>query len=68
MLTYVLRCSNSESRVAAYEVLVELANNCSENLSLICRELIQMHHQPNPELTNQWEVCQFDEIVVDYMM
>lgn len=50
------RCSTPESRVAAYEVLVELANGCLDNLSEICRELIDMHHQNNPETAKEWEV------------
>lgn len=52
----LFRCSDSESRVAAYDVLVELANDNLENLRKISRELVNMHHMPNPELANQWDV------------
>ncbi|CAL1529935.1 unnamed protein product [Lymnaea stagnalis] len=39
------KCSNSESRVAAYDLLAELSNHCLANLKLICKELLIMHHQ-----------------------
>ncbi|KAH9492249.1 Ubiquitin carboxyl-terminal hydrolase 24 [Bulinus truncatus] len=39
------KCSNSESRVAAYDLLAELSNHCLANLKLICKELLMMHHQ-----------------------
>ncbi len=51
------RCSASISRVAAYNVLVELADGCIANFVELCKELVTMHHQPNPDLANEWEVC-----------
>ncbi|XP_050400806.1 ubiquitin carboxyl-terminal hydrolase 24 isoform X1 [Patella vulgata] len=49
------KCSNTESRVAAYELLTELADDCLVNLQQICKELIQMHHQPNNIGANEWD-------------
>ncbi|XP_059140581.1 ubiquitin carboxyl-terminal hydrolase 24-like isoform X2 [Physella acuta] len=48
------KCSNSESRVAAYDLLTELANNCLANLKLISKELLMMHHQLTDN-TKEWE-------------
>ncbi|ELT87807.1 hypothetical protein CAPTEDRAFT_215538 [Capitella teleta] len=53
--TFMPKCSNEDSRSAAYSLLVELANGCAPNLSEICNELIEMHHQPNPEIAKEWE-------------
>lgn len=55
MIHFSFRCSNEDSRSAAYSLLVELANGCAPNLSEICNELIEMHHQPNPEIAKEWE-------------
>ncbi|BFY99847.1 hypothetical protein BsWGS_02887 [Bradybaena similaris] len=48
------KCSNSESRVAAYELLTELSNKCLTNLKLICKELLLMHHQLADNM-KEWE-------------
>ena len=53
------RCSSTESRVAAYDLLTELANKCLANLEHICKHLIRMHHLPNPECSNEWEVSEY---------
>ena len=50
------RCSRHESRRAAFELLTELCNNSPHNLQLVCRQLLAMHHQANPDCANQWEV------------
>ena len=50
------RCSRHESRRAAFELLTELCNNSPRNLQLVCRQLLAMHHQANPDCANQWEV------------
>ena len=50
------RCSDSFSRIAAYDLLVELSDGCVHNLTEVCKELIHMHHQANPDLANEWEV------------
>ena len=56
ILIWYFRCSNSESRVAAYDILTELAHGNLDNMATISHELTGMHHQPNPELASQWEV------------
>lgn len=50
------KCSTSESRLAAYDVLVELARHCEANLTLVVEELIDLHHRPLPEKQSEWEV------------
>ena len=42
------KCDTPESRVAAYNLLVELAKDCPENTEILTNELIQMHHTGNP--------------------
>ncbi|XP_046339329.2 ubiquitin carboxyl-terminal hydrolase 24-like isoform X2 [Haliotis rufescens] len=49
------KCSSSDSRVAAYELLTELAYQSPSNLKNVCRQLLQMHHQPNLDCANEWE-------------
>ncbi len=56
VMTVTSRCCNSESRVAAYEVLAELAEGCLANLSDTCNELISMHHQASLEQSKEWDV------------
>lgn len=43
--------------MAAYEVLVELATGCPENMENIARQLFAMHHTLKPELAKEYEVC-----------
>ena len=59
---YLIRCSTSESRIEAYQVLVELANNCPENMQEICLELTSMHHHSNTSADNQWEVSIYHDL------
>ncbi|EPY84563.1 hypothetical protein CB1_000466001 [Camelus ferus] len=49
------RCSTVNSRLAAYEVLVMLADSSPSNLQIITKELLSMHHQPDPALTKEFD-------------
>lgn len=49
------KCSQHESRRAAFELLTELCNNSPHNLQMVCKQLLAMHHQSNPDCANQWE-------------
>ena len=51
------RCTEIGSRVAAYDLLVELSSGCYNNFELITTQLISMHHQPDPQIAKEWEVC-----------
>jgi ubiquitin carboxyl-terminal hydrolase 9/24 len=42
--------------LAAYEVLVMLADSSVANLQLITRELLSMHHQSDPSLSKEFDV------------
>lgn len=53
---FLSRCSTADSRLAAYEVLVMLADSSPSNLQLITRELLSMHHQCDPALTKEFDV------------
>lgn len=50
------RCGNCESRVAAYRLLIELAKGNYAMLKDVCKQLIEMHHLPQPDCANEWEV------------
>jgi ubiquitin carboxyl-terminal hydrolase 9/24 len=50
------KCSTSESRLAAYDVLVELVRNCQANLKIVVDDLINLHHRPLLEKQTEWEV------------
>ncbi|KAK2907621.1 ubiquitin carboxyl-terminal hydrolase 24 isoform X6 [Channa argus] len=49
------KCSTASSRLAAYEVLVMLADSSLSNLRLITRELLSMHHQSDPSLCKEFD-------------
>ena len=49
------KCSTSESRLAAYDILVELVRNCPNNLQLVIDDLINLHHKPILEKQTEWE-------------
>ena len=49
------KCSTSESRLAAYDVLVELVRNCRKNLKIVVEDLINLHHRPILEKQTEWE-------------
>ena len=42
-----------EARAAGYNLLTELAKDCASNLSLICRELANLHHQYDPAMVRE---------------
>lgn len=50
------KCSQSESRLAAYALLLELVLECKENLEAVVKQLISMHHRYNPDLAKEFEV------------
>ena len=47
-------CFLESSRIATYNLLVELSRNCLENFSTIIKQLIQFHHKSNEVLANEW--------------
>uniref|UniRef100_A0A8C1L048 Ubiquitin carboxyl-terminal hydrolase 24 n=1 Tax=Cyprinus carpio TaxID=7962 RepID=A0A8C1L048_CYPCA len=49
------KCSTVGSRLAAYEVLVMLADSSLTDLQLITKELLSMHHQSDPSLTKEFD-------------
>ncbi|KAF0042373.1 hypothetical protein F2P81_005905 [Scophthalmus maximus] len=49
------KCSTASSRLAAYEVLVMLADSSLANLRLIIKELMSMHHQSDPSLCKEFD-------------
>ncbi|KAH0618572.1 hypothetical protein JD844_017919, partial [Phrynosoma platyrhinos] len=49
------KCSTVNSRLAAYEVLVMLADSSPSNLQLITKELLSMHHQADPALSKEFD-------------
>ncbi|XP_028977659.1 ubiquitin carboxyl-terminal hydrolase 24 isoform X2 [Esox lucius] len=49
------KCNTASSRLAAYEVLVMLADSSVANLQLITKELLSMHHQPDPTLSKEFD-------------
>ncbi|XP_055363801.1 ubiquitin carboxyl-terminal hydrolase 24 isoform X3 [Betta splendens] len=49
------KCSTASSRLAAYEVLVMLADSSLSNLQLITTELLSMHHQSDPSLCKEFD-------------
>lgn len=56
VVLFLYRCSERLSRVSAYDLIVELCTGCYENLVLVVRQLVSMHHQENPQLAKEWEV------------
>lgn len=49
------KCGQVESRIAAFEMLVELADCCPANFRNICGILLSLHHQPSSELSQVWD-------------
>ncbi|XP_034036320.1 ubiquitin carboxyl-terminal hydrolase 24 isoform X2 [Thalassophryne amazonica] len=49
------KCSTASSRLAAYEVLVMLADSSLANLRLITKELLSMHHQSDSSLCKEFD-------------
>ena len=49
------KCDTSDSRVAAYSLLVELSKNCVDNTAVLTSELIKLHHKQNDDLIKEFE-------------
>lgn len=47
-------CSNESSTQAAFNLLTELSRNCELNFNLISTNLMQLHHNSNVSLSNEW--------------
>lgn len=62
------RCSTVSSRLAAYEVLVMLADSSIANLQLITRELLSMHHQSDPSLSKEFDVSPLHPLVFFFLL
>ncbi|XP_077980970.1 ubiquitin carboxyl-terminal hydrolase 24-like [Glandiceps talaboti] len=54
-LDFVPKCSTVESRTAAFEILVVLADGCLDNLLEISKQILTMHHQQDPSSAKEWE-------------
>uniref|UniRef100_A0A673IFZ8 Ubiquitin carboxyl-terminal hydrolase 24-like n=1 Tax=Sinocyclocheilus rhinocerous TaxID=307959 RepID=A0A673IFZ8_9TELE len=61
------KCSTVSSRLAAYEVLVMLADSSLTNLQLITKELLSMHHQSDPSLTKEFDVSPLTSPYISWM-
>ena len=51
------KCCHNESRVAAYNLLVVLCDNCLDNLVFVADQLVAMHHAERLKTVKEWEVC-----------
>ncbi|XP_022101626.1 ubiquitin carboxyl-terminal hydrolase 24-like isoform X2 [Acanthaster planci] len=49
------KISGRESRVAAFDLLLVLCEDCPENLQLVSCQLIAMHHQQDPAIAKEWD-------------
>ena len=50
------RCCHSESRIAAYNLIVVLCDECVVNLQLVADRLVAMHHSERLKTAKEWEV------------
>lgn len=50
------RCTEVPSRIAAYMLLIELCRGCYDNLLIVAKQLIKLHHHDNPQFAKEWEV------------
>ena len=53
------RCCHTESRVAAYNLLVVLCDECVFNLQSVVDQLVAMHHSERVKTAKEWEVSWF---------
>ena len=53
------RCCHCESRIAAYNLLVVLCDECLTNLQLVADRLVAMHHSERLKTAKEWEVSLF---------
>ena len=51
-----IRCGSIPTRVAAYNLLVELSTDCIDNMKCIAEQLIAKHHTDRPQNPKEWEV------------
>jgi hypothetical protein len=58
------KCSQSESRLAAYALIIELVFECKENLEAVVKQLISMHHRFNPDLAKEFEVLFENPLII----
>ncbi|CAK8688756.1 unnamed protein product [Clavelina lepadiformis] len=56
------KCSSEDSRRAAFEVLIELCKECTENLSQVSTQLISMHHYHDQSRAKEFD---FAPLVVE---
>ncbi len=49
------KCDTPQSRVSAYNVLVELSRNSVSNMAAVASELVRMHHTFGEDLVRQFE-------------
>ena len=54
------RCTEPQSRIAAYMLLVELCRSCHDNLVAVAKQLVKLHHHDNPQFAKEWEVSLSD--------
>jgi len=47
------QCDTPEARAAGYALLIELGKECSDNLKLISKELISLHHQYDANMVKE---------------
>ena len=53
------QCCHSESRIAAYNLIVVLCDECAANLQLVADRLVAMHHSERLRTAKEWEVSCF---------
>lgn len=56
VLDIIPRCCHSESRVAAYNLIVVLCDGCVDNLQTVADQLVTMHHCERLKAAKEWEV------------
>nr|CAB3267565.1 ubiquitin carboxyl-terminal hydrolase 48-like [Phallusia mammillata] len=56
------KCSSTESRQAAFDLLIEVCRKCTENLNLLATQLISMHHYPDQSKAKEFD---FSPLVVE---
>ncbi|XP_038074652.1 ubiquitin carboxyl-terminal hydrolase 24-like isoform X2 [Patiria miniata] len=49
------KISGRESRMAAFDLLIILCEDCPENLQLVSSQLIDMHHKQDPANAKEWD-------------
>ena len=62
------RCTEPQSRIAAYMLVVELCRSHHDNLVAIAKQLVKLHHHDNPQFAKEWEVSLSDWAKTDTCM